>query len=205
MRTVNPVKHQEKRGEILAAAKRCFIRDGMRGASIASICAEAGISPGHLYHYFESKDAMLEAIVQSVLERSAEQFGQTVASSEALAVLMADMQRTKARNEDGTNGLILEMLAEAERNPVIARLVQRHSQGMQHLMADFLRKGQAQGEIDPALDAQAVAALLTGMINSFVITAVHHPSIDPAATDEMLRLLMVRFLGEGQHSGVLVC
>ncbi len=55
MRKLDPVKHEEKRREILAAAGRCFARDGFRGASISQICAEAGISSGHLYHYFASK------------------------------------------------------------------------------------------------------------------------------------------------------
>jgi TetR/AcrR family transcriptional repressor of uid operon len=203
MRTVNLVKHEEKRGEILAAARRCFIRDGLRGASIASICTEAGISPGHLYHYFDNKDAILAAIVESVLQRSAEQFEQTAASSEALAALMAKMQQTKTHDKEGANGLILELLAEAGRNPVIARLVQQHSQGMHRLMADFLRQGQAQGDIDPALDVEAASTLLTGILDSFVITSIHAPSLDPAATGEMLRRLMIRFLGEEQKTEVL--
>ena len=206
MRTVNPVKHGEKRREILTAATRCFARDGLRGASISGICAEAGISPGHLYHYFESKDVILEAIVQAVLERTAEQFGQTVASSDALAALMAEMRQTKARNEDGGTGLVLDMLAEAGRNPAVARLVQKHSRGMQHLLTEVLLAGQARGEIDPSLDAGAAAAILTGVIDSFVITALRNPALDPAATTELFRVLIARFLAppaspqRGAHS-----
>jgi len=55
MRKVEEAKHDEKRRQILKAAKRCFIRHGFRGASISDICAEARISPGLLYHYFENK------------------------------------------------------------------------------------------------------------------------------------------------------
>ena len=194
MRTVNLVKHGEKRRAILAAATRCFARDGLRGASIAGICTEAGISPGHLYHYFESKDAILEAIVGAVLERAAEQFGQTMGNSNALATLMSEMQQAKARNENGATGLVLDMLAEAGRNPSVAKLVQEHSRGMQRLLADVLRGGQRRGEIDPSLDAGAAAAILTGVIDGFVITAVRNPSLDPAVTTEMLRVLITRFL-----------
>ena len=194
MRTVNPVKHAEKQREILAAATRCFARDGLQGASIASICTEASISPGHLYHYFESKDAILEAIVGAVLERTAEQFGQTLGSSNALAALISEMQQTKARNENGATVLVLDMLAEAGRNPAIARLVQEHSRGVQQLLADVLRSGQARGEIDPSLDADAAASILTGLIDSFVITAVRNPALDPAVTTNMLRVMIARFL-----------
>ncbi|AXW40894.1 hypothetical protein CJO89_22165 (plasmid) [Ralstonia solanacearum] len=46
MRTIDPVKHEKRRQEILAAADRCFRRDGFRGASISNICAEARMSSG---------------------------------------------------------------------------------------------------------------------------------------------------------------
>ena len=193
MRTVNPVKHAEKQREILAAATCCFARDGLRGASISSICTEAGISPGHLYHYFESKDAILEAIVGSVLERTAEQFGQTLASSDALAALMTEMQQAKARNEHGGTVLVLDMLAEARHNPAIARLVQEHNRGMQQLLADVLRSGQTRGEIDPSLAPEAAAVVLTGVIDGFVITAVRDPALEPVTT-ELVRVLIARFL-----------
>lgn len=62
MRTVDPVRHEERRRKILEAAKRCFARDGLWGASVSGICAEVGISPGHLYHYFKGKEAILSAI-----------------------------------------------------------------------------------------------------------------------------------------------
>ena len=70
----DPVKHEQKRGEILGAALRCFIRDGFRGASTTDICAEAGISPGHLYHYFPSKVAIIEAMIDMGLARAAAHF-----------------------------------------------------------------------------------------------------------------------------------
>ena len=71
MRKLDPVKHEEKRREILNAAERCFVRDGLQGASISSICAEARISPGHLYHYFTSKEAIVSAMIEVRLEEAA--------------------------------------------------------------------------------------------------------------------------------------
>src|SRR3954468_14106321 len=47
---------------ILDAAKTCFVRSGFQGASMQQICAEAGMSPGALYRYFASKEAIIEAI-----------------------------------------------------------------------------------------------------------------------------------------------
>ena len=53
-------QHQsDRRNEILEAAQRCFVRSGFHHASMQDICAEAGMSPGKLYRYFPSKEAII--------------------------------------------------------------------------------------------------------------------------------------------------
>jgi AcrR family transcriptional regulator len=54
----------EKRKQILAGAAAVFARDGYEGASVARIAAEAGVSKGTLYNYFESKADMFIAWVR---------------------------------------------------------------------------------------------------------------------------------------------
>src|SRR4051812_17630808 len=58
MRRANIQAQSDRRAEILAAAQRCFVRSGFHGASMQDICAEAGMSPGNLYRYFPSKEAL---------------------------------------------------------------------------------------------------------------------------------------------------
>ena len=194
MRTVDPVRHGEKRRQILDAAQRCFAREGFGRASIANLCAEAGISPGHLYHYFESKEAILGAIIQRLLEDVSAKFGRTLESSDALAALIADAQRAKVRKDDGEPVLMLDVLADAGRNPAVAGILQTHSRVMREMLADFLRRGQARGGIDPTLDAEMAAAVLIGMIDASKIMAVRDPSLDRARMIESLQTMIVRFL-----------
>src|SRR5262245_17106399 len=59
MRRANVQAQSDRRAEILAAAQRCFVRSGFHGASMQDICAEAGMSPGNLYRYFPSKEALI--------------------------------------------------------------------------------------------------------------------------------------------------
>lgn len=194
MRMVDPVRHEDRRREILEAAKRCFARDGLRGASVSGICAEAGISPGHLYHYFKSKEAILGAIAQMVLHAATEQFSRTMESSDAVAALISDAQHAKARNEHGGSGLMFDMLAEAGRNPALAQVLQDHSRAMQRLLAGVLRKGQARGRIDPSLDAEMAASVLIGVVDGSKAMTVRDPSLDRAGMIELLRTLIARFL-----------
>ncbi|WP_158940866.1 TetR/AcrR family transcriptional regulator [Burkholderia sp. S171] len=194
MRTVDPVKHEAKRQEVLKAARRCFMRDGFRSASISAICTEAGMSPGHLYHYFESKEAIMGAIIEMMLASATERFSQTMTSSDALAALIAEMQQTRMGKNGGRHTLFVDMLAEAGRNQELARILQVHSRGMQQLLADFLRNGQTQGRIDSSLDADTAAALLIGVVDGCKIMAIRGLPQDQNKVIELLQTLIKRFL-----------
>ncbi len=202
MRTVDPVRHEEKRRDILSAARRCLARDGLRAASMSSICAEAGISPGHLYHYFESKDAVIRAITQMVLEEVSSHFSRTMESPDALATLISESMRVLLNDEASRHLLVLDLIADADRNPKMADILQDHSAVMTSLLADFLRKGQAHRQIDPNLDPVATASILIAMIDGTRMMSARHPALDRAKAVEMLRILILRFLtsppvGEG--------
>ncbi|QYU68460.1 TetR/AcrR family transcriptional regulator [Leptolyngbya sp. 15MV] len=61
--------NDKRRRQILDAALRCFRESGFRGASVSDICKVAGMSPGHLYHYFPSKEAIVASCRQPVRHR----------------------------------------------------------------------------------------------------------------------------------------
>jgi TetR/AcrR family transcriptional regulator, repressor for uid operon len=194
VRKVDPVKHAEKRQKILDAAERCFVRDGFRGASISEICAEAGISPGHLYHYFPSKEAILEAITESGLVFVASRVDHMMQSSNVLEALLAAMERPKPRRERNPHALLLEMVAEGGRNPAIGEILHKHSRALQATLCKFLREGQARGQIDPTLDADVAAAILIGVIDGAKLMSIRNPAIDATKSADLLKVLMARFL-----------
>ena len=194
MRKVDPVKHGEKRREILEAAGRCFVREGFRGASISAICTEAGISPGHLYHYFSSKEAIVAAMAEIRLEEAAARFGQLVEGSSVLEALIAQVDRLHAGHRGAAQPLLLEMLAEAGREPAMAKVVRDISRAMRDLLADLLRKGQTRNEIDPGLDPEIAAALLMSVIDGSKTLGIRAPDLDPEQTIALLKLLIARFL-----------
>src|SRR5437588_12979287 len=61
-----------RRRQIIDAAIVCFARDGFHRATMQDVCREAGLSPGAIYRYFPSKDAIIEAIAD---ERHAREAG----------------------------------------------------------------------------------------------------------------------------------
>src|SRR6187401_3335842 len=67
----------DRRSDILAAAQRCFVRSGFHGASMQDICAQAGMSPGNLYRYFPSKEALIAGIAERERAEVAQEFAST--------------------------------------------------------------------------------------------------------------------------------
>lgn len=59
--------HDQKRNQILKSAARVFARDGYDRASMSILARECGISKANIYHYYDSKDAILFDILDSYL------------------------------------------------------------------------------------------------------------------------------------------
>jgi TetR/AcrR family transcriptional repressor of uid operon len=193
VRKVDPAKREEKRREILEAAARCFGRDGFQGASISQICVEAGMSAGHLYHYFPSKEAIVEAMIDANLERAANGFGEVAQGESVLDALVAQLERSIP--DDGRRAsLLFDIFAEAGRNPTMAKILGEHSHGMQALLVDLLRRGQERGEVDPSLDPEVVAPVLISLVDGAKTLALRNPHLVPRSYGAVLRTLISRFL-----------
>jgi AcrR family transcriptional regulator len=193
LRKVDPVKHEQKRAEILGAAIRCFIRDGFRGASTTDICAEAGISPGHLYHYFPSKVAIIEAMIDMGLARAAAHFENILAAPDVIEALLADIEESSLRFRPAQI-LNLDGLAEAARNPEFAKIIERHTTAVRRMWSDFLRQAQSRGRVDPELDPEATANILIALIDGSRAMPIRDPKLDIKQSVEHLRTMLVRFL-----------
>jgi TetR/AcrR family transcriptional repressor of uid operon len=195
MRKLDPIKHEKKRQELLAAAKRCFLRSGLRGASTAEICAEAGISPGHLYHYFDSKDAIVAALAEARFEDISERFKRNVDEGRSIvATLLSEMDLPLGDKGPAESAVAFEMFAESTRNPGLAKIVQGHSRSIRRLTAEALRYGQARGEVDPSLDPETAAAAMLGLEDGLRVLALVDPKSNPRKVAALFRLLANRLL-----------
>jgi TetR/AcrR family transcriptional regulator, repressor for uid operon len=197
VRKVDQAKYDEKRRHILEAAQGCFQRDGFRGASIGDICAAAQMSPGHLYHYFDSKEAIIEALYELRLEREAAIVGELTLTPNAdlITALCGWLDgRMKDVRAHGSS-LGLEMRAESARNPTIAKIASRADRGVRELLSHLVREGQERGQVDPGLDPDSVAAVVHSIIFGLNrLGAIRDPTFDVKTASDMLKLLMERFL-----------
>jgi AcrR family transcriptional regulator len=181
-------KSEERRREILDAARRTFLRNGLRGASISAICAEAGISPGHLYHYFESKEAILEAIAEAYLAGAQERLGKMAAAG-VISTTISEIEDTIASSATG-QAFFFELIAESTRNPRIAEIVRKSTTLMRSFFAEFIRRGQESGEVDADLDPDMTAFVIVNMINAAKMTR----TLDAESRVSVMSTMITRFL-----------
>src|SRR6266567_2034659 len=114
----------DRRSQILDAALVCFAKRGFHQTSMHDISAEAGISVGLIYRYFENKDAVISAMadrhkkeIQEILER-AQQASNLLESLEIL--FTAHCGETEPQV---ISAFVVDLFAEASRNPRVADLV----------------------------------------------------------------------------------
>lgn len=160
MRTANVRLQADRRAEILAAAQRCFVRSGFHGASMQDICAEAGMSPGNLYRYFPSK----EAIIAGISERDRADVFAQLASADLAADLIAALEELArhhfAGRTDEEVGLCTEIMAESRRNPEIRKIFRAFDADVKVKLAEMIRHAAARGTVADDIDVESVVQML---------------------------------------------
>jgi AcrR family transcriptional regulator len=188
-RPAGPALAETRREQVLAAAAHCFCRHGYHGATMAEVACAAAMSPGHIYHYFESKEAIIEAIIAkdlrdlfSTMRELQDQPG------ELLDAIMDGVQATVDQNLDTERGALqLEMIAEAARNPKVAALLRTADALTRRSVRELLTgpRGTLSHCDTDELDCriEVINAIFSGLL----IRALVNPSLKRAALVAVLR------------------
>ena len=151
----------DKRAVILAAAVRVFARQGYEASRVGDVAKEAGVAYGLVYHYFGSKDAVLEAVFHEQWGRLlaavalAEETGET--APEQLALVVKIVLRAWRDDPD----LVRLLVREITRSPHIQDELDEIGQAFASIER-IIRRGQDEGTFRSELDPQLAAWMLYG-------------------------------------------
>ncbi|MFA7553309.1 MAG: TetR/AcrR family transcriptional regulator [Spongiibacteraceae bacterium] len=177
---------------ILDAAEKCFIEYGFHAASMANISKSAGMSVGLIYRYFESKNAIILAIIDRQLETMRNDFS-NLNSDNDFIILIGDFLRDwQSGGNKGLNpALYLEMVAHATRDPQIQEAVTKFDRMGTVIFSDWLRKNaQAQGrEVDEG-NIQQCDFLVKCFIDGIAIRVITEPDLKLSFVIDSLKLLL---------------
>ena len=128
-------RHQMRQDEIIVAARRCFRASGFHAASMSQIALEAQLSVGQIYRYFASKDAIIEEMIRRIIDyRIAEM--ESNAQTQHIPQVLA-WRQTLSHDDDA---LMLEVAAEATRNPRVAAMMAQADARMYETACAHLKK-----------------------------------------------------------------
>jgi AcrR family transcriptional regulator len=185
-----------RRNQVLDAAECCFGRSGFHGASMAEISKAAGMSAGHIYNYFDSKDAIIAAFVQQNMERVSAIIRDLEQRDDPLQAILDGLEdKVREQLDPCTWKLPLEIFAEASRNPKIALLVQDADRYTRRAFGAILKKGREQRGLasgDALLDGriEVIIAIFQGLH----LRALNNPSQTESALVDAARLALAPLL-----------
>jgi AcrR family transcriptional regulator len=197
MRKVDPKKYEEKRTKILNAAMDCFCRRGFRGASISDICAAAGISPGVLYYYFDSKEAIIQAMTEVELKRSEQDiknFSADLQDADFIKGHLAGLTNYVKNHTLRETALEIEMMAEGARNPKVGKIVKDFDKTRQGMLEAVLLHGQKVGQVNKAHKPEFLASLLCSVIEGLSIRSLKNPNFKTEDRILVLKLIIEKMI-----------
>jgi len=167
--TDRSIAQEEKRRLILDAAVRVFARKGYHTCRVGDIAEEAGVAHGLLYHYFSSKEEVLETIFRETWTELVGAFRDVEASGEPareqLRHVAAILLRSWRRDPD----LVRVLVREVARSPQMERRVAEIGEALAAIQR-IVERGQERGEFRADLDARLASWIFYGALEE-ILTA----------------------------------
>lgn len=161
------MKHEIRKAELFAIAQRLFFSAGYKAVPVADIIREAGIAKGTFYHYFESKEDLLDGTLEHFLAEPLELM-QRIADDpelngrEKLQRIIDAGSTWKARNPESITGLV-RMLYRDENVLLRKKLRDRQIRFIVPLFDRIIRQGTEEKIFDTPYPEEAGELLVLGM------------------------------------------
>ena len=186
-----------RRQQVLDAAAACFREHGFHGTSIQRISQAVGMSPGHIYHYFENKEFIVAGIVEHYLHETLEIVGQVEEASKSIGLVEAITAHVETsialRSGKKRVSLDLEILAEASRNPVIAEALRHADKSFRSRMRDLLLQSLALRSV-PKAELDARITVMSTLFDGLSTRTLCDPTLSKSDTTRVIeRVLRVLF------------
>jgi AcrR family transcriptional regulator len=166
-------KGEDRRQRILSVAERLLARNGWRTTSLAQIAREAGVTPAGLLHHFESKEQLLNAVLDA---RDADDDAHADRSGD----LIAELGRVPERFERAPElvGTFTVLLVEniAPDAPLHDRMLKRYRDAVD-IIAEIIKRGQSDGRYRPDFNPASKAVEILAFINGMETLWLLDPSI----------------------------
>ncbi len=197
MAKVSDAHLEARRRSIIDAATTVFSRKGIELATMAEVAAEAGISPGAIYRYFENKEQLAHGCMSIKTEAIESQWQQTeevpadpmAAFNQLSRLTFAALHEPESRID---TMLALEQMLMAARGGEGGETSEWEHDFPQVVagIAVRLQRARDKGQLPAGTDVQSLAGALFSFYWGARLTRMLAPSVDTDAQLQAVRTLM---------------
>jgi AcrR family transcriptional regulator len=194
MPKLKPHIQRARREHILEAAERCFARSGFHRTTMQDICREACISPGALYVYFDSKEALIAGICERDRAEFAERLAALSQAPDFLAALRQLGRHYFVDESPPKRLMCIEIGLESTRNARVGEIHRGVDEFVYSSFEKLFQRMQDEGRIAPELPIPVVVKLFSIVADGMFWRRAVDPSFDgevlvPATLEVLAGLL----------------
>jgi AcrR family transcriptional regulator len=175
-------QREERRRQILNAALTVFSQKGYHATNVSDVAAQAGVSQGTIYWYFESKDELFQAALLSTFMDIEEETLGSLAAYPTAADKIRALAESMVRLADVAEGLFMLFLgywASSDRREESAQIWIDLLKQYEEVLVAIIEEGIGNGEFEP-VDAEALVWALLAAYDGLAAYAVIMPNMDLA-------------------------
>lgn len=161
----------DRKAELLDAAVRVFAEKGFHASRVGDIATEAGVAHGLLYHYFRSKDDVLDTVFRDTWSALVAETRRIESSDYPLREQLRLFARIYLGAWLQTPDLVRVLVREVARGPAVGSRVAEIGElfdTLARIIEGAQARGEARADIDPTIAAWALYGaheeILTGWV-----------------------------------------
>lgn len=188
---------------LLEAAIAVIDEDGVKGIRIRDIAAAAGVREPSVYHFFGSRDGLVEAALAERFNIHLSEMFQSFNSGlvdcrtqdDFVALVKEVLEKTFADNRAKVRSIRADIIGSAQSRPRLKQAINEAMLGSYAEFNRYIEAAQIRGWVNPALDGTTFAAWITGVLNGRVYIEMNPDAYNFAAWQKMTTDAVLLLLG----------
>lgn len=169
-----PDVSDERIPQILDAATLIFSQHGIDGASISQVAEAIGVSKATIYHYFDSKESLILALVNRLFEADqaalASLVGSNATAADRLRTYCMDLVVLLEQNR-ALAPILSEIRARADRMEAIQTVIGAYFGGYIRAFTEVVQQGIDQGELRGSVTASDAGLTFVALVEGAILIA----------------------------------
>ena len=154
---------EKRRGQLLASARKLFVKKGFRATTTEEIARKANLTKGALYHHFKSKDDIFLELIKSIMDRNRATLEAELSGRVSPARFFGILLRLHCKCDVNEFGDLVDIWTQAWRVPSIRRYIRKRLRSTVELFGERVDVGRGWTSKEVKNMALFVFALVHGL------------------------------------------